>query len=58
MVDLRKRHVGLEDALVMFEAESKPILSEYARHAHFTPDRQKRRPAMHKKSKTNKGRRR
>jgi len=57
MVDLRKRRVGLEDALVMFEAESKPILKEAAQHRRFTPDRQKRRPAMYKKSKT-KGRRR
>ena len=57
MVDLREGRVGLEDALKMFETESKDRLKEFSRHKYFAPDRQKRRPAMHKKSKTNKGRR-
>lgn len=58
MIDLKRQHLTMEDALEAFKSESKPVLSEYARHAHFTPGNQRRRPAMHKRGKDNKGKRR
>lgn len=58
MIDLRKQRVGLEDALKMFETESKDRLKEFSRHKYFTPDNQRRRPAMHRRGKDNKGQRR
>ncbi len=48
----------LEDAVTAFSEQSKPILKKFARHQHFSPDSQKRRPAMHKRTKDSKGKRR
>jgi len=58
MIDLKRRHLTLEQGIEAFTTESKDKLKEAARHKFFTPSNQRRRPAMHKRTKDNKGKRR
>lgn len=59
MIDLRKQHKTLEDAITILEAECKPKLREYVEHQRYSRNRKRHHKAAMKAAvRDSKGRKR